>query len=309
MADIAQSFKKELTRIKQNIEMSYLHFQHNFERYNDFKRFVFQSSITNNDAIILDEVDKPQLEFNILEAYVSRLRGEFSKQEPSIMVAMADGEQQVNPDMINLLEWHLRALLSAANNDNLAFKVYTDLLAGGFSVMKVYTEYVSEMSFTQNICVDRVFDPTLCGFDPLAIQTHKGDGKYCFELYPKRKDDVEDEYGDEIANKIKYQRNVEGFSWSYQNEKEKIALIADYYEKEVKKGRIVNVVGHGAMTTKDYDEFIANWESDPHMIMQAPGIIGKPRNTEFVTIHRYQVLEDDIVDHEKTNLKYLPHFR
>ena len=48
-----------------------------------------------------------QLEFNILEAYVSRLLGEFSKQEPSIEVS-AENPENADPQTIEVVEQHMR---------------------------------------------------------------------------------------------------------------------------------------------------------------------------------------------------------
>lgn len=304
MVDVAQSYQDELPRIKKNIESAYEYFRQNYDRFNEFRKFVFQTSMSDDDIALLKEVQKPQLEFNILEAYVSRLRGEFAKQEPSISVRAADGSM-VDLNTINLVESHMRSVLCDANNDMMEYDVYTDLLSGGFSVMKVYTDYVNPMSFNQNIYIRRVFDPTLCGFDPLARKSHKGDGRYCFELFPKLRDEFEAEYGKEITKTMKFSRTLESFNWSYQNNTDEIVLMADYFEKKKKQVKIVMITGGMVMTMDDYKKFSEAWIASGR-IEQVPAIIGKPRWTTIETICRYGVVDNKILYRKETDYKFLP---
>ena len=189
---IAQKHKDMLENLKKDVENWNQYFQDNNNRFNEFMRFVFKSSLTQDDLTKLRDLSKPIIEFNICEAYISRLRGEFAKHEPNVSVRAADGipANKLNDEfiaMIDVLECHMRHIFFDTQNDGLEYKLYSDILAGGFSVAHVYTDYLNEMSFQQGIKVERVFDPTLCGFDPLARESHKGDGRYCYQLFPKTK--------------------------------------------------------------------------------------------------------------------------
>ena len=64
------------------------YFKDNYDRYNEFIRFVFESNLTGDEITLLQTMGRPQLEFNTLESKISRLLGEFSKQEPDIMVTV-----------------------------------------------------------------------------------------------------------------------------------------------------------------------------------------------------------------------------
>jgi hypothetical protein len=66
------------------------YFKENYDRYNEFIRFVFESNLTGDEITLLQSINRPQLEFNILESRISRLLGEFSKQEPDIYVTADD---------------------------------------------------------------------------------------------------------------------------------------------------------------------------------------------------------------------------
>src|ERR1700691_2934886 len=173
--EVAKKHQDQLDRIKTTIRRSYDYFKPNYDRYNKFRRFVFESSLTPDEISLLSDQSKPQLEFNVLEAYISRLLGEFSKQEPDISVS-ADDENQADPMTIKVVEQHLRHTLNDSSNEHVRYEVYKDILSGGYSVFKVTTDYANPMSMNQIIGLSRA-EPTLCGFDQLCKFAHKGDGR------------------------------------------------------------------------------------------------------------------------------------
>src|SRR5271170_6507278 len=155
--------KKQLDTIKENIENSFKYFEHNYKRFNTFKNIVFVSTISAAEESLLNEMNKPKVEFNVLEAYISRLRGQFSKQIPSVKISAKDGKK-ADKEVIKTVEDHIRYMTYEANKNGTSYDCYTDTLAGGFSAGKVYTEYNGEISFHQDIFLDRCFDPTMTGF-------------------------------------------------------------------------------------------------------------------------------------------------
>lgn len=297
--------KADFERIKQNISSSYMYFKQNYDRFHEFRKYVFETSISESQRTMLRTLKKPIIEANILEAYISRLLGEFAKHEPSIDVTPAEGVP-IDPQVIDVVEGYIRHIIYEANKNSMSYEVYKDLLSGGFSVIKVWTEYASPMSMKQIIKTARVFEPTLCGFDPMARTSHKADGQYCFELFPMTEDDFNRAYPD--ANKaISYTRNVEEFSWSYRNEQQKkITLVADYYEKKKKRTQIVQLANGRVISTRNYKKLAAYWE-EQQFIEQMPVMVGKPRWTELETICRYKLNENECLEYEETDYSYLPH--
>ena len=307
--EISKKHKDRLSDLKANVEQWNEYFKSNIDRYKEYIRFVFYETLTDEDRGVLASLGKPDLEFNILEAYISRLRGEFAKQQPGMQVRAADGLpiSMLTPEftrMLEVVESHLRALFFDAENDKLQYNIYSDLLAGGFSVMEVYTDYVNEMSFDQNIYVDRVFDPTLTGFDPLARESHKGDGKFCFQLYPKTKDEFENEYGSNLCESMKFSKELSGFGWSYKNEKQDIVLICDYYEKQYKKNKIVKLANGQTVSKNEYLKAIEEWEEMGRL--EQPPIIIDERSSYTLEIVRYRFCENEMLDCTKTNYSKLP---
>ena len=309
MTDIAKKHTDRLVELKKSVEEAQEYFRDNVQRYEKFMKFVFKTSLNDMEDGTLADRGMPTIEFNILEAYISRLRGEFAKQQPSLMVRAADGVplSMLNKEFtatLEVVEAHLRAVFFDGANDMLEYNIYSDLLAGGFSVLKVYTDYINEMSFEQNICVERAFDPTLCVFDPLARTSHKGDGRFCAELYPMTKEEFEDKFGADALEGMKFTRSLSGFDWSFQNEQEEIVLVCDYYEKQNKRETILKLTNGHSVTAKEYDKFLAEWE-ESGMIEQPPAVV-KKRKTMVEKIVRYRFCESMLLDVTETDYKYLP---
>lgn len=298
--DVAKRYTDNLARIKKTVRNTHDYFKHNYDRFNEFRQFVFEQSLTNDEITLLMSMNRPQLEFNVLEAYVSRLLGEFSKQEPDIEVSAFD-EQNSDPITIKVTEQHLKHVFMDNDNQHLRYEVYKDLLSGGFSAVKVYTDYEHPMSMNQIIKFTKC-EPTLTGFDKVARFSHKGDGQYCFELFPKSKEEFEEEYPEVGIQSMSFRRDFAGFNWSYQNDNSKIVVVADFYEKRRKEETIVQVRDGKVMTMKKYREMVDNWND----ITVPPSILGKPRKTLLDKIVRYRLIENEVLEYEETDFSFLP---
>lgn len=303
---VNKTASEQLERVKKNVSSAYMYFNENYRRYRDFRRYVFKESVNEQQRAVLQQLNRPVVEFNILEAYISRLLGEFSKHEPGIIVSPAEGVP-VDQQVLDTVEGHLRAILHQADKDSFSYEMYKDLLSGGFSVAKVWTDYATPMSFNQQINLARVFDPTMCGFDPMARTSHKGDGQYSFEIYPMLEDDFHKQFPDAEVRNVGYVRDIEGFNWSYKDmQDQKIILVADYYEKKRKKVKIVKLANGRVMTAKNYEKLEEYWAKE-QFIEQIPVIVGQPRMTELETICRYKIIEDQVLEYNETDYCYLPH--
>lgn len=300
MKDVAKRYMDDLARIKKLVRNAHDYFKHNYDCYNEFRKFVFESSLTNDEVTLLMTINRPQLEFNVLEAYISRLLGEFSKQEPDIEVNAYD-ESQADSTTIKIVEQHLKHVFMDSNNEHTRYEVYKDLLSGGFSTLKVYTDYEHPMSMNQIIKLERC-EPTLCGFDKIARFSHKGDGKFCFQLFPKEKSEFEEEYPEIKVSSLTFRRDFAGFNWTYQNANDQIIVVADYYEKKHKEETIVQVRDLGVMSMKKYRKLVDEWDD----ITVPPSIVGKPRKTFIDTVCRYRLIDNLVIDFEETDFSHLP---
>ncbi len=308
MREIAKKHQERLDEHKKMVEAWHQYWRYNNERYWEFTKFVCATSLSSSDIAALNNLDKPTVQFNILEAMVSKLRSQFSSQEPSFEVRAADGvplealtEEFVKTEEV--IEGYLRAIFDDATNDGLQSNIHTDQLIGGFSALWVRTDYVNEMSFEQNIKVERVFDPTMTFFDPLARASHKGDGNYCGMLIPYTKERFVKEYGEEAARDIKFMKGaeLEGFGWSYQSQDQDIILVAYLFEKKFKKKKIVKLSNGHVVPLEQYERLIELWD-----VIEQPPVILEQRETSIETIVHYQFCETKELYYAETDYKYLP---
>jgi len=302
---IANRHISQLDKIKQNVEQAYIYFRPNYERFHQFMRFVYKSTLTEDDIAVLATLGRPQIEFNMMEAYISRLRGEFSRMEPGFIIRAQDGYENVDPKLLSILEAHFRSILVDSDNDGFSYDVYTDLLIGGFSVVEVYTDYISEMSMDQKICTQRTFDPTLCGFDPLARKSHKGDGRFCFQFFPKEAEEAVAEFGSDVLKGMKFARSFSGFNWSYRAARKDIVLICDYFQKDFKEEKITKLTNGRVVSVKNYEELMVLWDQAGY-IEQPPQPVGKMRKTMIEKIERHRFSGAQLIDVQKTDFKMLP---
>jgi hypothetical protein len=300
--EVAKRHQDQLSRIKDQVKNAYEHFKPNYDRFNEFRRFVFESSLTGDEITLLMTLSRPQLEFNILEAYVSRLLGEFSKQEPSIIVA-TDNDNFTDPEMVRTVEGHLRHTLTDSSNHHVAYEVYKDLLSGGFSTFKITTEYAHPMSFNQVIKWERAFDPTMTGYDHLARYSHKGDGRFCFELFPMSKEEFEELYPDVDTKTISFRRDFAGFNWSYLNDNTEILIVADFYQKVKRRVKIVQLQDGKVIRYDKYKKMVDEWTD---LLTPPPAYVGKPRVTELEHIERFRIIENQVIEHEDTDFTMFP---
>lgn len=299
-----------LNSIKKDIENSYSYSEHNYKHYNEMMIFIFKTALSDDDRNTLAILGKPQIEFPILEAYINRIRGEFIRHKPKMDVHAAEGLTigKVTDEYLMLLkvtQAHLNEVFFQADAEGFSYDVFTDCLGGGIGVGKVGTDYVNEKSFDQKIVVSRVLDPTMCGFDPLAKQSHKGDGRYCFELFPMSEEEFAIEFGAEKAKTFNFTRAVGGFNWSYKNNDAKIVLVAEYYckvEKPVTLVRVApNEITKEVMPIAEYNKIIKNWNS-----IEQPPVILEKRKSTVTRIDLYRVCQNEILEHTETFYAMLP---
>ena len=306
--------QEELKRIKKCIENSFEYDRENFQRFNSTRKFVFKSNMTETERQYNETLNRPSLEFPVLNAYVSRLRGEFSKNMPSFCVSGKDGKK-ADPVMIRVIEDHLNYIMSEANKKGFEYDVYTDTLTGGMGAGKVLTKYTGEMSFNQDIFIQKTFDTTMTFFDPMAKECSRVDGRYSGEVYPMTWEDFKIQFPGKDKDEFKFvdgsmkssldSDSISGFEWSYSTQNEDVVIVADFYAKKKKRKKIVMLTDGTVKTMEQYKKYLSDWELEG-FIEQPAQIVGKPRMTEITEVVRYIICENDILDYTETPYSNLP---
>ena len=296
--------KEELKQLIKQVEDTFSYLKPNFERFHKFRKFVYQSNLTEIDRAVLRAQGKPDVEFNISEQEISKLLGEFAKQQPSVSVSSQIGKK-VNPEIIQAVEDHARYIIFEANKNGCEYECYKDTLSGGFSWMKVSLEYLNEMSSHQKICISRVFDPTLCGYDRMAVTPTKMDGNFVFQMYPMSIEHFKTEYPKVYIEKSRNQA-IGGFSWTYTAGLNDVVMLCEMYCKKRKKVQVVTLLDGQTMLYSEYKQAKQEYEADLTNLEQFPAFVGKPRWTTKTTIWRYLFTNTDIIECDETIFKEFP---
>ena len=300
--EVPQDKLEELCKM---VETSYIYFKDNCQRFRDFKNYTFRETLNEQQKGMLTSLNRPQLEFNMGAAQVSRKLGEFSEHEPSIIVSPSEGVP-VGHEVIETVEGNIRHKIHDANKNSFSYDIMKDMLGGGFSAAKVRTDFQSSMSFNQDIFWEKCFDATLVGFDPLARSPHKGDGQYSFEMYPVTAEDLKTQFPKVDLSEKADSTYIESFQWSYKDMYDQhVILVCDFALKEKRRKKIVKLSDGRVMFPSKYKEMQKYWE-DNNVIEQIPAIINS-RTTVIDVICKYIFIRGQILEYEETDYCYLPH--
>ena len=315
MALVAQKYQDQLDRLKKNVTDWHKYWRSNISRYTECREFLFKTAIGQNERGIADELQRPQLEVNVLETYVSHLVGEFSKQTPSPSVNPIGNDPQL-ADQAMVVEEHLRFIFSDSRPDQIC--AFRNILSGGFSALEVTTEYISNTgndAFKQKLLIKKVLDDTQVGFDPRAKLSHKGDGQYCYKNIPKTKEELEDEIPGIDLSQVKFESSLmDGFPWYFTqpngNQTQKIVIVCDYFEKKrsyqwlYKCSDPTHPDNNLVMTKDEYDEMMQKYIEIGPMIAP-PVILEKSRRAKDAIVH-WQFTGDQVLLYEETDYDLLP---
>ena len=288
--------KDPVIRITGNIERSMEEFRTNITRYNESRSFIFKSTLSTKNRNTLSALNMPILEFNISEAFLSRLRGEFAENEPGVTTMIQDGIA-VNPELEaqrELIEGHIRFIFDEAKRNGVQISLFDEVISGGYSVAKVYTKYEEGKTFRQRIVWEKCYDSTLTGFDVLSREASKKDSEYCFELFPYPKERFEEIYDRKLED-INFHQSQEKFSWFYKVGDQEVVVVADYYEKLREKIKIVELSTGEVIDKKDYNKLIEKLSLES---LAVPPVIVQERELEVEKIKRYQLIGDTILTEE-----------
>lgn len=309
----------KLKYLKECVEDWEIYWAPNNDRYNYTMHFVRVSTVSAQDEADLSFMARPPMSFNSIEAYGCKFMGEFSESEPGVEVSADDGvvaDKQVALT-VECIEAHMRHDLEHANNGNAGYKVMTDTVYGGFGCFEGYTDYAYKKSFDLTVPHQRV-NPTLCGWDPMAMEAHKGDGAYCYKKIYMTEDAIRVKYGDEVAENIDYDSGSDGkFAWAYTASQKRVACIVELYWKYERSGKIVKLPKDlvnlpvffdagfkPVMEEKEYKKLVKEWElSGP--IIPAPKPVNK-RSETFCDIYRFTFCQNKLIKTERTDYEMLP---
>ena len=310
--------EKKLKEFKKNVEEFNGFFIDNVKRYKESMRFAFKETLSDSDKRKLRNLDKPILEVNYIQAYLSRLLGEFSKQTPECKVTGmpsgidASGSPTYSQNQIQLNEYVesiFREIFYQYKKSGDKDFVLKEQCGGGYSVLRAKTKYRNNDTFDQDIVLTKSRDPTLCFFDPMAKRLSKSDGRYCGEYCPMVSDEFHRRFPDykkdieEIKNETSSGYDSNGaIKWKYKNGTKDIILVVDYYCVESRNKRKVLLADGSTKSESEYNK--AKKESDTPDLFPA---VVKRRTVREEFVKRYVFCGNDILEEEEMPFKKIPY--
>ena len=308
---IPKGRQAKLQSLKKKVQRSLDHDSDNFEYFNRMKRFICDTTLDEETRETLRVLQKPVLECNEIEHYINSQLADTLHAIPSIQVTPSStitdpvykGRQEKTAEVI---EGWLRYKLSPRETNSAQYELNADLYRGGLSaaMLKIDWKHDDPYDFDTDILFEKEPYPTMCGWDPAAVESHRGDGKYCYKIFAYTKDQAQERFGADTVAKISPQFGISGFSWSYYQDGEPYYLFCEFYDIETKAVTTAQLSNGTVIKKADYKDFVTQWENENFDDL-APVIV-RERRDYVHSIWQYIFNETTMISCSETDYKYLP---
>lgn len=190
------------------------------------------------------------LTINKMPTSLDQIDGDIRLNTPGIKVtAVDDGADTDTADVIE-------GLIRYIQRNSRAQKVHSyaglHAAAGGRGAWRIVTDYVSDISFKQEITIKRIVDSYSVYFDPDAEQDDKQDGMYFFLASTMSKDAFREKYGHEPVD---FEADGKEFAnWV----KDDDCIIAEYFYKEKESEKTIYMLDDGSVVD---DQELGGWNT------------------------------------------------
>lgn len=233
--------------------------------------------------------DRPKFEVNKLRQAVKQVTNDIRQNTPSIKVrAVEDGDT----DLAEIRQGLIRNIESQSNADVAYDWAAMYAVSAGYGAIRVTTGYVDDVTFDQDIMIQRVHNALSVKFDPNAKELDKRDGMFAFV------DDeiTREEYKRRFKGKEPVAFNTDSAGDLAKWSKDKTVTIAEYWQRKLVKKELLLLSTGEVVDAEGFDEFAA---ANPPMDMMT-GQMPEPVTVQARrSVDSYQVTME-IVDGEKT---------
>ena len=176
---------------------------------------------------------RPIQTVNRLPAFIDQIVGDARQNKPSIKVhAGEDGDE----DIAAIYDGLIRAIQNESNAD-FAYDTAVEHTANfGFGAWRIKTDYESEDSFNQIICIERITDPLSVYFDKNSELPDYSDARHVTVRVKMTKDDYKARWPKEEESEYKF----DDFTSDWVVDKDQV-IIAEYWHKVEEKATLYAV--------------------------------------------------------------------
>lgn len=191
--------RKKAERVREYCRKWDNSWRENNTKYHEMFDFIMGEQWEDDEEKIFTDLRKVPLSVNKLAPQLNHLVGEQRQNTPNLQIDPTDDV----PEQVAEVR---AALIKEISLDSHAKNVYQTAfeqsVAGGFSAWRIYTDYVDDDTFDQEIKLAEFKDPTKCFWDMGAVTKCKTDGMYSgYRLTVSRKK-FRQLYGAQLEKKI-----------------------------------------------------------------------------------------------------------
>jgi hypothetical protein len=174
---------------------------------------------------------RPALIVNTLPATLAMVVNDIRQNRQSIHVHPVGGE--ADEDVAEVMEGIIRHIEYDSNADAAYDTAAGNAAANGFGYFRLITEYVSETSFDQKMCIKRIRNPFTVYFDPLSQEADGSDARFVLISSRMGRADFKREYPNATATTELFDGRGDGI-WLTADE----VRVAEFYRVEYTKATL-----------------------------------------------------------------------
>lgn len=170
---------------------------------------------------------RPIQTINRIPAFIDQIVGDARQNKPSIKVhAGEDGDE----DIAAIYDGLIRAIQNESNADFAYDTAVENTACFGFGAWRIKTDYESEDSFNQVICIERITDPLSVYFDKNSVLPDYSDARHVTVRVKITKDD----YKSRWPKKEEADYNFDDFTSDWIVDKDQVIVAEHWYKVDEK---------------------------------------------------------------------------
>jgi hypothetical protein len=167
-----------LSEAKKRFTLAWDYEQNNYEAAADDLKFAVGEQWTDDVVNERRTDNRPMLTINMMPQFIRQVTGDLRQNRPAIKVYPAD--TQASRDVADIYTEMIRGIEYESDAQTAYMTAADGSVTSGWGAFRIDTEYVSETSFEQKICIKRIPDALGVYFDPDAQELTREDAKWCF---------------------------------------------------------------------------------------------------------------------------------
>lgn len=272
-----------IKRVQERIDLAYEHDKENRIEASQDLHFLAGDQWPSDVRQTRESQSRPCLTLNRLPTYVNQVVNDFKLNPPAIKFVAADDD--VDSDQLDIRNGILSEIQYKSNSVNIFGGAFANAVSCGIGHFRITTEYASDQSFDQEICIKRIPYPLSVYWDPDAVEPSRSDAKWCAVSEMMTESAFRETYPDADLTSMDIPSDDEYQTSSLFWRMDDLIRIAEYWEKVPVKRTLALLAGQAVDIT----------DMKPEQLIYLPQIQNK-RTVETFEIRQWLVSGAAILD-------------